>query len=430
MQLILALCMLCISLHLTAQEGMSYHFYPELAQQNILNAKVDSARSYTISAMGYTHILSNGFSLGDVSTLNGNERTIDLDLAKDKINDINLQEFSSELNILHIEYYLKRLTLKAGYNQKNFLQVSYPKELYQLMANGNAQFIGQAVSLDPVSEINAYHEIYLGYGLDFGKLSLGANFKFLSGISNLHTAKNNLQLATSDDIYQLELQADYELQTSGVLNYTSYDDVVLEFNRTGFSSPFIGNYGYGLDLGLDFDLNEDTRIFASVQNLGTIKWDLRGTSYSSEGSFNYDGIDVIDYIRLEDGASFRDSLEALLQVAEADLDYNVSTPVQYLAGLQYYLGNGLDLGALVTSRTIAGENDTAIALHARKKIKPWLTLGSSYTNRFSTYENLGLSAMIEWRNIRALVLTENILSVFDPLGKRNFSLGGGITFGF
>jgi len=414
-----------LSLYSFAQEGIAYHFYPEIPQQNIINSIVDSATKFSVSGMGYTHLLSNTFSLGETSTVSGNERLIDLDLAKDKLKDINMQEFSAELNVLHLEYYLKNLVLKAGYNQKNLAQVSYPKELYQLMADGNAQFIGQTVSLNPTAEISSYHELYGGFSWQMGKLRVGANLKFISGIANLHTERNAIALTTSDEIYQLEFVTDYEVQTSGILDYNSYDDVLLEFNRAGFNSPFIGNYGYGIDLGLDYFISKETRLFASVQNIGSIKWDLRGTSYKSNGTFNYNGIDIIDYIGIVDEPSFRDSLEALLQVEETDLDYNVATPVSLIAGFQHDLGNGLDFGALINARRISDVLDNAVAVNLRKEIKPWLTLGASYTNRFGTYDNIGLSAMVEYRIFRAFISTENVLSVYDPLGKRNFSVSAG-----
>lgn len=428
--IILSLYFLSISFCLTAQEGISYHFYPELAQQNIINSKVDSNLTLSISGFGYTHLLSNTFSLGDVSTVSGNERIIDLDMAKDQLKDNNLQEFSAELNVLHIEYYLSNLSLKAGYNQKNFAQASYPKELYALMADGNVQFIGQTVTLDPSVEISSYHEIYGGFSFQMDKLHLGANLKFLSGIGNLHTEKTNIALSTSDEIYQLEFVTDYEVQTSGVLDYNSYDDIVLEFNRAGFKSPFIGNYGYGIDLGLDYYFNDKSRVFASVQNLGSMTWDLRGTSYKSEGTYAYNGIDIIDYLGIDDEPSFRDSLESLLQVEESDLDYQVATPITITAGIQYDLGNGLDVGALINSRKVAGTSDHAIGLHLRRQFASWLTLGGSYTNRFQTYENIGLSALIKFWRLQGFISTENVLSVYDPLGRRNFSLSGGVSFRF
>jgi len=367
-----ALVLYCVSMPLfsSAQEGIAYHFYPELPQQNILNAAKDSTSRYSVSGFGYTHLLSNTISIGDVSTVSGNERTFDLDLARDKIKDHNMQEFSSELNVLHIEYYLNKWTLKAGYNQKNLLQLAYPKELYSLMADGNAQFIGQNVELNPSAEISSAHEIYGGLSIEMSKLSIGANFKFISGIANLHTERNSISLETSEDIYQLTLDTDVELQTSGVLNYTSYDDVILEYKRANFSEMFIGNYGYGVDIGLDYKLDSKSRLFASVQNIGSIKWDLRGTSYTSTGENGYAGIDIVDYLNIDDSASFRDSLEALLKVEETDIDYTVNTPITMLAGIQYDLGGGLDIGVLVSSRTIADQRDNAIGLNVRKQINP------------------------------------------------------------
>jgi len=426
---ILILCF-SVSVCLSGQEGIAYHFYPELSHQNIINPKVDSSLRLSVSAFGYTHLLSNSVSIGDVSVLEGNVRTIDLDLSKDKIKEQNMQEFSAELNVLHLEYYLNNIILKGGYNQKNYLQLSYPKAFYSVMADGNAQFIGQNISLDPHAEITSLHEFYGGFSIQFSKLSLGANLKYLSGISNLHTENNRLELETSDDVYQLQLNTNIELQTSGVLTYNSIDDVLLEFNRAGFSGLFIGNYGYGLDLGVDYNFSKDSRIFASLQNLGSIKWDLRGTSYTSTGEKSYDGIDVIDYIGIDDTASFRDSIESLLEVVESDLDYNVNTPPNLIVGIQYYLGNGIDVGALINSRTIAGDRDNAIGLNIRKEITPWLSIGSSYTNRFNTYENLGISVLLTSRNFKALLSTENMLSVYDPINKRNFSVGGGLSLMF
>lgn len=410
------------ALHGNAQEGIGYHFYPELPHQNILNPEVDTSVSWTISGSLYNHLISNSITIGEISTLEGNVRTFDFDLGKEKTKSRNIHEFSKETNYLNLQYGLGELLLRGGYNQKSYVQIAYSKELFDLLADGNASFIGQAINLNPNAEVSTIHEFYLGFSKDFSGLRVGANLKFLSGSENLHTQNDEMVLTTADEIYQLAFQNNYELQTAGVLSYNSYDDVVLNYSSGGFSNMFNTNYGFGLDLSLDYYFSDGHRLFASIQDLGSVKWDFQATSYKSVGTFEYAGLDILEYLNTEDDVALQDSLESLLQVEETDMDYSVSTPTTIIAGFQYVLDTKTDVGVLVNARTIANEQEFTLAANVRRRVHKNIQLGVSYNNRLSTYDNLGLSALIDYRNIQLLFVTDNILALIDPIEKRNFSL--------
>ena len=73
----------------------------------------------------------------------------------------------------------------------------------------------------------------------------------------------------------------------------------------------------------------------------------------------------------------------------------------------------------------------AIAVSARKEFGKVFSLGTVYSIKKNTYNNLGMNLGLRLGGIQFYALTDNILAVFDPLNARsvNARLGLNLAFG-
>ncbi len=125
-----------------------------------------------------------------------------------------------------------------------------------------------------------YNEYILGYGRKFVDKE---NFKFYAGI--------DLKLIQGFGTLRVEIQDDYSVNAYSALNpiYQVEYNEPTPSKMTGDGLQTAG-MGYGMDIGLTFEVQSDIKISLALNDLGQIKWD---------GNV-YEGIDV-DIEEIESG---------------------------------------------------------------------------------------------------------------------------------
>ena len=111
--------------------------------------------------------------------------------------------------------------------------------------------------------------------------SIGGRIKYLNGIGNLSTSNSNLFLTTDDDIYQLSLNADYQINASSLLLYNGLDapEEIVQLGGLGLDQVFTSNRGLAFDLGVHLKF-DDLDIALSVLDIGQITWEENVRNYS------------------------------------------------------------------------------------------------------------------------------------------------------
>jgi uncharacterized protein DUF5723 len=178
------------------------------------------------------------------------------------------------------------------YEEFNFIGY-YPKDLAIFLFEGNKD-VGHVFNANSIKlKTDLVGVFHIGINRRFSdKFIAGARFKLYSSAFEVKSVKNSgLFLTTKgvDNIYRHSLQnINLKVQTTGLFNGTDYDE---EFYKKLFSKIFLGgNLGFGFDFGLTYKPNKQTKLTASVQDLGFIMNTKQVTGATVKGDYTTEGV--------------------------------------------------------------------------------------------------------------------------------------------
>lgn len=310
----------------------------------------------------------------------------------------------------------------------------YPKTMPQLIWQGNAQFIGETVDFAPQLDLYGYQEFALGGMVDLGPaVSVGGRAKLLWGAGTLSSEQHRLRLNTDGEVYQLTLDADYRLNSSGALQYEGFDDVQTNFDFAAFSADRLtsGNLGFAFDLGAHVRLGK-LELAASVLDIGSITWKENVNNYNLQGNFEYEGLDFAQGI-FEDSTSFGsvlDTLQARYEIVETEEEFKTSLPTRFYLSATLRLRDNWTVGGLLFGERYRDRTYAAAAVATNLQVLPVLNVGGIYAYRDGRFDNIGLNATVKLGPVQLLAATDNILTVFRPKDSNtaNLRLGANLLF--
>lgn len=425
---------------LFAQQEIGLHFMHHLWQANKTNPAIVPEANLVIGLPGIrNNLFFTGPAYDDIVFKNEADRSvIDIDRAIAFLQPENLIRDDLELETISFAFKIHGLTFSFSHAIKYSVFLQYPKTLPQLIWQGNAQFIGETVSLNNDLELTGYNEYAFGAAYKIGgKLTLGAKAKFLNGIGNVSTdrAHRRASLFTDPDIFQLTLDADYRLNSSGALDYESFRDFHLDFNYDPASTQnlFTQNKGFAVDLGLRLEIGKFD-ISVSMLDLGSIDWKADVRNYIADGTFKYDGLDFSQALT---GQSVNfdealDTLEQIFQVTEINTGYSTGLPAKVYVSATYQLNKNWEIGGLFFTESYRGKTFPAVALSANVDLIPEIiSLGATYAILHDdSFDNIGLNAVVKLGPVQFFGTTDNIISAFQPGNKQNFSVRLGLNLVF
>jgi len=329
-----------------------------------------------------------------------------------------------------------RLGLSLGHRLRFNALIDYPKTLAQLIWEGNAQFIGQTISFGPSFDLTAYHEIALGASYQFGEnVQVGGKVKLLSGGSNLNTSRDNLRLTTSDDVYQLTMDADFTVNSAGTLSYDGLRAIGVNFGFGNFSGENLlaGNSGLAFDLGIAVKLGRIQLLASALDLGGEISWEKDVTNYTLDGRYEFEGLDVGQQL-LDNEESFGnvvDSLYNTYEPVETTNNYTTTVGAKYYFGANYELSDEIQVGVLAFTEDYQQARTAALALTGSVQFSPLLRVGAFYGLRNERLDNLGANATLALGPVRVLLATDNIITAFRSKDAHlaNFRVGLNLVFG-
>ena len=217
-----------------------------------------------------------------------------------------------------------------SFKVRNFLQANFNRSAFQLIFQGNSQFAGENVIIDPfdLTEIS-YQQILAGYEKSFDNgLTAGVEFSMVRGskFQQINIAEG--ELYTEADGVFLDYYTDFELAQS---------DPEAKFSDIAGFGATIGFYG-------NYQFENGDQLAAEFRDIGIVSW-MGLTSYHANNSYRFDGveIDILDFSdSLFTDASI-DSLSSILgvPVVEKSVQYMPATiNFRYLHNLSENTGIG------------------------------------------------------------------------------------------
>lgn len=405
-----------------AQQELSTHFMRSAWQSNQTNPALIPTHDYRfiVSLPNlYYNFHHSASSYNDLLKSNNGNTILDFGNLIDGLEDENNLQTHLDIETLSIAFKLGRLNLSLGHAIRSSLRIDYNKNLPELLWYGNAPYIGETVSFGPSVQALSYNEFALGAAFKLSKITLGAKAKYLNGIGVIQTDEQEASLYTDDDIYQLTFNTNYRINTSSFLTINSLEDFTFNPNIT--DNLFSSNSGFAIDLGIHFKVNDQLDLAASVRDIGQIDWKNNTTSYHSQGSYTYDGINLNQFIN-NDEIDFDVKLDTLREVFnfnESRTSFNTTLPLKTYLSANYQLNELLSLSGLYYLEHFDSQNNHAIAISARASILQMLTLGAVYSVRNNDFFNLGLNLECKLGPVQLVAMTDNILDVFTLYDSRN-----------
>jgi len=407
------LLFLLLASTLGAQQELGTYFFSGLHQSSELNPAFDADHKIVIALpSAFASFHQRGISVG--SFLKGQL----LDLTSRQKNQIM---FGSNLSMLKVSYKHKNIRYNLAHNYRSFSDFQFSNPLLFLIARGNADIIGGKVEFSPNIAMTSYSETVFG-ATYVGAFSFGANFKFLNGIQNLSSSRSAFDLSVNDDIYQLEMNADFLLNSSFPIDLNNIKSVdLLRFN-------FVPrNFGVALDLGASYK-NGPFSIAASALDLGYIRWNEQPHNYQTDGRFVYEGVEVNDI--LEGDFNFLDTIGGSLVFTDAAQSYTNYVPAKFYANVNYQYTPNVQFGALVYAHSNYEHTNAAIALNVQRNWKQKHAVALQYAVVGNNPLNFGVSGYTTLGPLQIYGVFDNVIGMINTLGAENsnFRIGMNLVF--
>lgn len=381
-----------------------------------------------------------GPTFGDFLVEQDGKTFIDFNQAIDAMDDKNIMRNDFQIQTLSFAFRVNNnLMLSLGHTGRAFTFGKYNKVLPQVVYQGNAQFVGETIDLSNEFVLNSFNEYALGAAYKIGKITIGAKAKYLSGFRSAATDKdqNSATLYTDPDVYQITLNSDYRLNSSGTVDFNGFDEFDIRFDVNETNVEFFSeNTGWAFEFGATFAVNEKLTVAASILDIGSIEWTEDTRNYTSQGTFTYEGLDISEAITgNEEDPDFGnplDTIESIFRATETNDSYTVDLPTKFYLSGQYQVNDKLDVGAAFFSEKFRDNTFQALSLSGRYQVLKQLTLGANYTALLEAEKNfnIGLNAVVKVGPVQIFGTTDNVISLINQDDAQYFSARFGVNLLF
>jgi hypothetical protein len=335
-----------------------------------------------------------------------------------------------QIDLFHLQINKGKHSIGFNVTEKVSGMIMFPKSLFELVQNGNGGAnLGVPQTINGIGpDFNHYREFGLSYSLKAGtKWTYGARVKLLSGMENLSVNNSEFTWVTDPQDYSWDISAAYSVNSSGLTNEA------LE-NYNIFSGR--GNTGYGLDLGVEYQLNDAINLSAAVSDLGFINWTSNNVMYTTNDfNFQFDGIDILalnDSTAIGDliSETYGSAIDSINPILDSTSVYQTRLHPRVLIGGNYQLSEKINLGLLLHGQFFGPATKYAASVSASYNLGNAFSAVASYTATDNTYNNVGLGIMFDKGPVQMYAITDNILGV-NVSAARNIHarVGVNLTFG-
>ena len=379
----------------------------------------------------------NPFSYNNVLTKEEDDSlTFEAETFIDKISKNDHFITNTTLNILSVGAQIAdgRYYLNFGIRQRSTGNATLPEDLCYLLWYGNTapQVFGETVNISPVFNGTVWDEwdfTFSGYAMN-RRLSYGATVKYLSGRINVNTKKSEFDFYTDTTTYNINVKSDVEIQTSGIDEFDTY------FNQPLPVLIFPGNFGFGIDLGASFCINDKFSVNASVLDLGFITWrsnTLTLVSHEPGAEVIYNGLDLHDFVDMvqdfdEFGTKMTDSISDLIDIDSVyDVNYTTYLPVRYNIGGSFAFNDHSRFNLLFNGISQNHKFYPALSLSWCYNLNQVLGIVASYNLFNNQYWNFGAGLSVQAGPVQLYAVSDNLPGLIAWKATNNSSIQVGIN---
>ena len=321
----------------------------------------------------------------------------------------------------------------------------FPVEIMQLGIDGNSSHMFEKYDLQNLaSKTEFIQTIYYGVNQKVSRqLSFGYRFKLYSGILNAQSTGNSGQYYVSEgknNYYEHHLtEINFSAQSSG------YNEDNADVNYYLGKLLFSRNYGPGIDLGFNYQYNDNWSFSGALLDLGFIYYTKDIHSYSAKGSYLYEGANLefpetgfIDYWE-----NIKDDLKKQTKSKENHDNYLSFRPTTLYNSIKYGLGN-LKKQDCEDFLNLQTEHTSFIGLTSFAQYRPvkiHLGLSAFYEQKWSknfytkinysvdnfSYSSIGAAMALNLGRLQLYLSADNLIGLSDYAKSHKQSINFGLN---
>ncbi|WP_297411210.1 MULTISPECIES: DUF5723 family protein [Rikenellaceae] len=353
--------------------------------------------------------------------------------ALEELSEMNSLGVGTTINIIGFGRYARdrRTFWSADLNIRTDIDLHLPYGLFDFMKNGNsADISGLGISGE------SYLEAAFSYSFPITeKLYLGVRGKFLAGAARFRMNFDRFYASLGEDRWYAD--ATGTLEVAGLAPGTKTTEAgTLVYDMDNLVDKFKvpAGYGFGVDLGVTYDLLPQLQLSASVNDLGFMCWSKGKTSIGETSrTIEFTGVEID-----EEGNATQPSfdLEELeLEVRESKGITKMLRASVNLGGEYAFLNRRIGVGLFYNIRFREYETLHNLTLSGNFRPLHWLHISGSYTFVDNRAHAVGLGLNICPGGINLFLGTDVLLSRKTPQwipvrqSLMNYTFGLGIPLG-
>lgn len=446
--------------NLTSAQKMNNTLYlmKNVPQSNQLNPAIQPECKVFLGFPGlssiYLNYSNNGFTYEDIikdgTGLQKDSLVVDINSFHDALQSTNRISNQFEATVFALGIRAKKMFFTLDVTSKVDSRLGFDKGLISFLKDGNAAFMGKTAYLGSLGlEGTAYHEVALGVSKQVTeKLTVGVKAKALFGVANMHMDDSDLSVYTSESGDLVRLRSKQLMKVSMPLEITeevdadgtSYIDDIDILDDDMDANFFSGtdNRGYAFDLGATYQFNNKTTFYASILDIGGIKWknsyelyqdasfDWAGGDWSQSGNSNDPNYREIEDV-MED---LTDSISDAFRFRDNTGSYSRALPTKIYLGGSYDINKRLSFGAVSRTEIYEGKLRPSLTLSANTRVIRNFSASFSYSMVNNSYNNIGVGVAGKLGPFQVYAVSDNILAMNPNTAKlANVRFGVNMMFG-
>jgi len=449
--------------NLTSAQEMNNTLYlmQNVPQSNQLNPAIQPEGKFFFGFPGlssiYLNYSNNGFSYNDIikdgTGLQKDSLVVDINSFHDALQSTNRISNQFDYTFFTLGIRAKKMFFTLDISSKVDTRFGFDKGLISFLkdGNGNAADMGRTANLGAIGlEGTAYNEVALGVSKQVTeKLTLGIKAKALFGVANMHMDNSNLSVYTSESGDLVRLRSKQLMKVSMPLDITEktdpdgtnyIDDIdILDDDMDANFFSGTDNRGYAFDLGATYQFDNRTTFYASILDIGSIKWknsyelyqdasfDWAGGDWSQSGNSNDP-----DYREIEDVMEdLTDSISDAFRFRDNTGSYSKALPTKVYIGGSYDLNKRVSFGAVSRTEIYDGKLRPSLTLSANTRVIRNFSASVSYSMVNNSYNNVGVGVAAKLGPFQIYAVSDNILAMNPNTAQlANVRLGMNMMFGW
>jgi hypothetical protein len=399
--------------------------------------------NYSNSSFAYKDVITDG------TGIQADSLVIDVNSFHDALQTTNFVSQQLEVTLFALGIRAKDYYFTLDVIEKEDSRFNFDKEMISFLKDGNYDYRGKTSNWGGLGlDASYYHEIALGVSKKINdKWTVGVKGKMLFGIANMHMAESEMSVFTSTSGDQIVLNSKNRLQVSMPINQIQTDSEGyvdgINLDEDNYDVDFFtntSNKGFAVDLGMTYQMDEETRIYASILDIGAIKWKTDGYEFTQDGSFTWEGADWSqsgnsndpDYEEIEDVfEDLSDSIVDEFQVNDAVGSYSVALPTKIYFGGTYDLNKKVNVGALSRTEIFNGQVQSSLTFSANARFFRNVSTTVSYSVINNSYNNLGVGLATKLGPLQFYAVSDNVMAAIQPNNAQlaNIRFGFNLLFG-